>query len=220
MDTNDKEKQPSALPPGIAAFDDALNEVYQRLPPAGRESVDAYAKFRGQLYSESDRGCALAAIAYLDEAITALLRARMVQKKSNIDALLDQGRPASSFSTKIRLAFAMGLISEDVFHDLNILRSIRNKFAHLHGPLSFNDPSIADQCGSLLVSMPRFRKRPPRALFTHVITTVYTSLSIQSKKPPTPVFDDPETSEFLRISNEALIAALGPKDDPTPKSGE
>ena len=43
----------------------------------------------------------------------------------------------------------MGLISESMFHDLNIIRKIRNKFAHqMHG-YSFDEPEIVSWCNSL-----------------------------------------------------------------------
>jgi DNA-binding MltR family transcriptional regulator len=43
----------------------------------------------------------------------------------------------------------MGLISESMFHDLNIMRKIRNKFAHqMHG-YTFDEPAIVSWCNSL-----------------------------------------------------------------------
>ena len=42
--------------------------------------------------------------------------------------------PFSSFSSKILVAYSLGWIHSDVFHDINLIREIRNRFAHdLHG---------------------------------------------------------------------------------------
>ncbi|MDN7419533.1 MltR family transcriptional regulator [Burkholderia dolosa] len=168
---------------GMSALFDALADLVSTLPKATQESIADYMEFRRRLFAESDRGCALVAAAYLDDEITKLLRARMVDNKHNTDALLAQGRPIGAFSAKIRVAYAMGLIPDDVLHDINIIRDIRNKFAHLHGPLSFDDPAIKDQCGALRIALRSHRKLPPKWRFVHVVTSVYTALSIESRKP-------------------------------------
>ncbi len=47
------------------------------------------------------------------------------------------------------MAYCMGLISESMYHDLDIVKQIRNKFAHkMHG-YSFDDPEIVKWCKSL-----------------------------------------------------------------------
>lgn len=38
--------------------------------------------------------------------------------------------PFANFATRIEVALAMELIDEPTYHDLNVIRGIRNKFAH------------------------------------------------------------------------------------------
>src|SRR5258708_23974756 len=47
-----------------------------------------------------------------------------------IKILVGRDGPLGSFFAKIHLAFAMGLITTDQCHDLNIIRTVRNAFAH------------------------------------------------------------------------------------------
>jgi DNA-binding MltR family transcriptional regulator len=58
--------------------------------------------------------------------------------------------PLGAFSVRIRLAHALAWISDDVQFDLNVIRSVRNEFAHnFDHELSFANQSIADKCQNL-----------------------------------------------------------------------
>jgi DNA-binding MltR family transcriptional regulator len=46
------------------------------------------------------------------------------------------------FATRINICFALGLISDDEKHDLNILKEIRNSFAHNLFDCDFLNPDI------------------------------------------------------------------------------
>ena len=57
--------------------------------------------------------------------------------------------PLSSLSARIKTAYCLGLITKKEFDDLNLIRRIRNRFAHrLHG-YSFENQEIIDWCNSL-----------------------------------------------------------------------
>ncbi|HDR9135963.1 TPA: hypothetical protein QDB11_000570 [Burkholderia vietnamiensis] len=206
---------------GAVALSQALKEVMKQFPKEAQESLADYMEFRRRLRAESDRGCALVGAAYLDDEITKLLRARMVNNKRNTDALLEQGRAVSAFSAKIRVAYAMGLIPDDVLHDINIIRDIRNKFAHLHGALSFDDESIGDQCRALRIALKSKRESSPRSRFIHVVTTVYTALSIESRKPRAQVPSADVLYQLLEESERTLdyardVPIAPPRSDEAP----
>jgi len=59
--------------------------------------------------------------------------------------------PLGTFSARIKTARALGLITEDERHDLDILRDLRNAFAHEVGA-NFAERSVRDQCRSLKLS--------------------------------------------------------------------
>ncbi len=57
-------------------------------------------------------------------------------------ALFGRMAPLSTFSAKIELGYAVGLYSEPFHTNLNMIREVRNRFAHSFNALSFNHPDI------------------------------------------------------------------------------
>ena len=103
--------------------------------------------FSGPFRSESDRACAVLGAALLDARLESLYNRRLRCSKNE---LLSGSGPLGAFSARIRLAHALAWISDDVQYDLNIIRSIRNEFAHnFDHELSFSNQSIADKCRNL-----------------------------------------------------------------------
>lgn len=102
--------------------------------------------FLAELTSQTDRGAALVAAAFLDDSLAAMLRASFVAEPTQVEKLLGPDRPISTFSARINLAYCMAKITKDVRDDLNKIREIRNTFAHHHQPLTFESQPIRDQC--------------------------------------------------------------------------
>ena len=101
--------------------------------------------FLTEFQEESDRAAAVLGPAMLDELLKELLDATFVSREVGTKLTGKMG-PISTFSARIALAHAIGLISEPEAKDLHRMRDIRNKFAHrLHG-LSFNTQTIRDSC--------------------------------------------------------------------------
>lgn len=101
-----------------------------------------YGEFLTEFQHESDRAAAILGGVLLDEHLRVLLKSVLIDDEETLN-LLERGEnsPLSSFSARIKGAYCMGLISKDVFDDLETIREIRNRFAHqLHG-LSFEDQS-------------------------------------------------------------------------------
>ena len=105
-------------------------------------------EFDSRLHGESDRSAALLAAALLDAQLESLFRARL---KHHQDRLLGFDGPLASFSTRIRMARALDWIDEEVERDLDVIRNIRNRFAHsFEQDLTFEDAEIKGWCSSLL----------------------------------------------------------------------
>lgn len=125
--------------------DDTNEQIAQRLP--------GVAAFRRSLTRESDRGCALFAAAYLDEALLALLRASFVDHEPTIREFTGTNGPLASFSARIDACFLLGLLSEAERRELHLVRKIRNDFAHKAEPIDFEHSPIADRCRQLQYSV-------------------------------------------------------------------
>lgn len=95
--------------------------------PTSSERIE---KVLNLLSKESDRGLVLVGAAFVDTLLEELLTKYFVDDSENSKALLDNMGALSTFSSRIRLAYALGLISKDDFIDLNLLRKIRNDCAH------------------------------------------------------------------------------------------
>lgn len=64
--------------------------------------------------------------------------------------------PLGSFSARINLGFMLKIYDEEAWRDLDIIRSVRNDFAHLTGIGSFNTDTVRDRCGNLKACDTRF----------------------------------------------------------------
>lgn len=80
---------------------------------------------------ETDRGAVIFAASLFDEALKNLLTNYLVTNVGSSDDLFETpNAPLSTFSSKISFSYRLGLISDKFARDLNLIRKIRNEFAH------------------------------------------------------------------------------------------
>jgi mannitol operon repressor len=104
------------------------------------------------LLGESDRGSVIVAAAVLDNLLARYLS--LVMKKNGLSnrysvKILDGNGALGSFSARAQIARGFSLISEDTFHDLMVIRKLRNEFAHVHMHCSFSDRKVMAQIQSM-----------------------------------------------------------------------
>jgi hypothetical protein len=92
-----------------------------------------------EMGSVSDRVAAVCCLAFLDDSLGAALAARFVRLGREWEDRIFGGAngPLSTFSAKIRLGYALAILGPATYKDLDIMRSVRNDFAHTAGPISF-----------------------------------------------------------------------------------
>jgi hypothetical protein len=111
-----------------------------------------WASFFDELGRESERATAILAAAWIDH----LLERKLAQlfssgNKKALAQLFAANGPFATFSAKITAAFCAGWLDADVYHDLHVIRKIRNSFAHqIHG-LSMESQKIRPLIESLQV---------------------------------------------------------------------
>jgi hypothetical protein len=108
--------------------------------------------FFDELGRESERATAILAAAWIDK----LLERKLAQLFSGGNAkarakLFAASGPFASFSAKINAAFCVGWLDADVHNDLDVIRRIRNEFAHQIQGLSMESPKIRSLTESLRV---------------------------------------------------------------------
>lgn len=111
-----------------------------------KKKINEVEAFRLALSKETDRGCALFASSYLDKALSDCALA--YDKKIEND-LFEGNAPLAAFSARIKMAFYLGKISKIERRDLDLIRKIRNEFAHNADAIDFEEEKIKNQCREL-----------------------------------------------------------------------
>jgi len=106
-----------------------------------------------EIETQSDRAAALIAQAYMEERLVEAIKARLVDDHDDVINRIFKGTgPIASFSSRIDLGLVIGLYTAQVHALLRKIKEIRNDFAHLSAPVSFDTPSIAARCENLNLS--------------------------------------------------------------------
>ncbi len=99
---------------------------------------------------KEDRYFAIVEATALENLLSEVIESFMVNDNKKVQTSLDDDIIWGTFNVKIQLAYCLGLISKDEQHDLNIIRKIRNEFAHQSRQMSFDDDQqISNLCRSL-----------------------------------------------------------------------
>ena len=135
--------------------------------------------FRASLIQESDRGSVLMAAAFIEDKLGSLLESYFIENKKVCKQLLNGNGALATFSSKIDLTFLLGLIPENIFNDLHILRKIRNNFAHTASKISFETPSIKDRTKALSTLSKEMLRDDTKAYFMRSMTTILTAINMK-----------------------------------------
>jgi hypothetical protein len=111
-----------------------------------------------ELYlSTNDRAVVVLMASFVEEHVRRLLKAKLRADLSTEDSdrLFDYQGPFGSFAARTLSAYAMGLIGPIVRSDLDLIRNLRNEFAHSRVPIDFKTPEVRAVCDDLkIVDMP------------------------------------------------------------------
>jgi hypothetical protein len=108
-----------------------------------QHTSDQIDSFLVELKKQTDRGAALIAGAVLDEILEMAISARLINVGSDRhDALFGRTRPLDSLSAKIELAYALGVFENAFRIQLDIIRDVRNAFAHRIEAIDFEHPDV------------------------------------------------------------------------------
>ncbi|KWO50832.1 hypothetical protein WM28_13315 [Burkholderia ubonensis] len=95
------------------------------------------------LRDHDERGLILSLAAFAEEALGRLLEAFMLSVQATTDLLTGFNAPLGTFSSRIKASYALGLINEEQFKDLEYLRKIRNEFAHAWEHVNLDQDKLA-----------------------------------------------------------------------------
>ncbi len=104
-----------------------------------------------ELYGASDRASAVLLASFVETALERFLRS-LVRPSYNADdmrLLFDFNGILGSLGAKITLGYAFNWYGPETRHDLNLIRLLRNEFAHARKSFGFEDAPVAAVCREL-----------------------------------------------------------------------
>jgi DNA-binding MltR family transcriptional regulator len=111
-----------------------------RLPP---EYDDFVALRKAFLTPQHPITTAILGAVMVEHELDQLLRSKLKHQDDKTWAMLtDNNGPLNSFSSKIAMGYALGIYDQRMRSDLNIVRNIRNTFAHSKKSIQFDHPAV------------------------------------------------------------------------------
>ncbi|NQV22182.1 MAG: hypothetical protein HQ511_12280 [Rhodospirillales bacterium] len=99
-----------------------------------------------------DRAVAIIEATNLEASLEDAIKTKFTDLDDNDHSnVFESDGPLASFSSKIRIGYALGVYGKHTRDDLNAIREIRNAFAHARKALLFNTKEITDVCDLLTV---------------------------------------------------------------------
>lgn len=95
-----------------------------------RASLDSLNRFMGLVGKQDDRAMILSLATFLEDSLGRLLLAYFRTCTATKELIEGFNAPLGTFGSRIKAAYAVGLIAEDQYKDMEILRKVRNHFAH------------------------------------------------------------------------------------------
>jgi hypothetical protein len=112
-----------------------------------------------EFYGENDRACGVLNASWVEQMLETAIKRRL--RPDCPAKLFDYDGPVGTFSARIMMGYALNLFGPNTRHDLDLIRTIRNEFAHCQLPLSFDIPEIKAVCDHLLIPDTPARVIPP-----------------------------------------------------------
>ncbi|MCF7479955.1 hypothetical protein L3V32_25085 [Vibrio sp. J2-4] len=114
----------------------------------------------------------------LDDWLGNILGEFFADNKSGKDLISGFNAPLGTFAAKVTAAHALGLIQDNEFREITLIRKIRNEFGHSWRGVSFESDKVAHLVNQLpWCGPPEFEANStPRARFNSVIAILLADL--------------------------------------------
>src|ERR1700692_3271459 len=88
--------------------------------------------FESEAYTSSDRSLAVMLSSVLENALDELIESKLRHDLSanSRRLLFDMNGPLGTFSARTIVAYALGMVGPDTQNDIDLIRTLRNGFAH------------------------------------------------------------------------------------------
>jgi len=162
------------------------------------EDIKYFSEFLKEFQGETDRGAALVGAALIDDRLERLLKSHFISCKQANELLCSSTAPLGSFSARTKVAYCLGLITELEHNECNLIRRIRNEFAHkVHG-LTFKDNKVFDLCNNLQANTPDGKRFNGDARQLFINSVIFTSLSLWYR----PEYSEPYKAKSIEWAHQ------------------
>jgi hypothetical protein len=108
------------------------------------QHVEAY--FREISGAKNDRGMGILMVTGVEDALENAIEARLTGQRG---ALFGYDAPIGTFANKISIGFALEIFGPTTKQNLELLKAIRNAFAHSKISIDFETPAVENACDLL-----------------------------------------------------------------------
>lgn len=171
-----------ACKPSCSLQIDLLNNITMNAEERAKFKGMADMRIVKELDNSSPRATVIVAASTLELHLEQLLEGFLIADVKKVEELISSSNtsaPLGNFGSKIKACYLLGLISEELYNDLEIVRKIRNRFAHqLHG-CNFTEQSVVDMIKNFYFVNNIFEyssEERPRSIFMLEIMTLSIAL--------------------------------------------
>ena len=156
-----------------------LKELQKELP-----SLDDIQRIYAEVQLADDYAAAMISSSLMDTMLRYLIAAHLIPMGSDREEKIfgDPFGVLNSFSAKIEMSYAMGLIGPATRGALEIVRKIRNFFAHYASQVKFDSPEVLVECRKIRtpkmlrpvshISPILTDRNPPKLNYVHVCSFI------------------------------------------------
>ncbi len=131
------------MAPGIALYDESTGG------PIESHSLANLNRFLGLIGEQDDRAMVLSLATFIEDTLGRLLLTYFRNCKATKDLVEGFNAPLGTLGSRIKAVYAFGLVTEQQYKDMDILRKVRNKFAHSWDGVSLARNDIQAALGEL-----------------------------------------------------------------------
>lgn len=117
--------------------------------PEEQQEVEALNRFMTIIKRQDERALVLSFATFVEDTLGRLLVAYFRNCKATKELVVGSSAPLGTLGTRIKAVFAFGLVTEQQYKDMEILRKVRNQFAHNWEGVSLERNDIAAMVGQL-----------------------------------------------------------------------
>lgn len=141
------------------------------------EDINSISEFLEYFQKETDRGAALIGAAMIDTRLERILDMCLLDNKSKKGIFEGPNAVLGNFHSKIIMCHLLGFITDKEANEIQIIRRIRNEFAHQLDNISFFSQPVTDYCLQLNADTPGELKKENKYRSIFINSVVLTSLA-------------------------------------------